>query len=635
MKKIISIILSLLLLLTLSACGSNGSSDTASSQSGAESVLDNGTAEEIELSKNLNSLNFSNTFSPIYGGDDAFLNYNPDRGYRTELVLLIKSEFIDEEFLGEGKVFSSKSEADERKILLGPGYNVVEIQENGVTKYAVRYVELWRTIFTDKDEEYNKKIINEVFDFYYRIDENGNFKYDPSHLVLSYLYLTEWNNRSLSNGALECVRQYFEVCRDRQIKNMLRFSYNWEYAIPNTNEHNRYLLSTQCIDSIGLGMHTKQLGPIVGEFKDTIHSISNGFLGFVGEWARPYQWPEIDYNTAMKAIVDNLCAPYGIYFSSRMPEYRYDFLKAYPNYEYAHLIGLNCDAFYGEQTRPNWNSADYQYGIFDTNYNINWYNHATDTAYYTPADGEMYTQQALSMYNMRPYGYEAMLQLAHHRYSAFSYWHGYMDTIENPDFKYDNVMKSWQNPNDKQGYYAPVSIDKLKEMGIVYDPAWFTDKTGNERTGLNAYEFIRDHLGYRLRLTDASLDWKTGETVYANVSFNIKNYGFAAAFNIHSELVILDENNNLLSKAEAGDPSKWISVESDLYSNGKYTVTDDVQDKILTHTVNTRIKMPLKAGKYKLALRLYADNDIPVRLANDMEYLDGYHILSNFEITAK
>ena len=45
--------------------------------------------------------------------------------------------------------------------------------------------------------------------------------------------------------------------------------------------------------------------------------------------------------------------------------------------------------------------------------------------------------------------------------------------------------------------------------------------------------------------------------------------------------------------------------------------------------------MPLKEGNYKLALRLYSDNDASARLANDIEYKFGCHILSDFEITEK
>lgn len=619
LRRIFSILLVLLLVLSATACEKNSKDESVAKK---------------KLAKQFNSINIEAEFEPIYGGDDAFLNYNPDRGFRTELVLIVKSEFIDDEFLGEGKLFDTKQEADSRQIYLGPGYNVVEVNKDGTTKYAVRYVELWRTIFTEKDEEYNKKIINEVFDFYYRMNDNGEYKYDPSHLVLSYIYLTEWNTRALSNGALECVRQYFEVCRERQIKNMLRFSYNWGYNIPNTTEENRTLLQSQCINEIGLGMHTKQLGPLCGEFKDTIHSISNGFLGFVGEWASVYQWPLIDYNMAMKLIMDNICVPNDIYYSSRMPKYRYDFLKAYPDEKYSRLIGLNCDAFYGEQKRPYWNSEEYQYGLIDSNYNINWYDYATETAYYAPADGEMYTQQVLTMYDMRPYGYECMLQLAHHRYSAFSYWHGYLDTIENPEFRDTNIMNAWQNPNDNKGYYAPVTLEKLKTMKIIYDPAWLTDKNGNSREGLDAYDYIRDHLGYRLRLIDSKLSWDTSESHIASVSFNIKNFGFAAAFNIRSELIILNETGEIVSHTDAGDPSKWISLPDDLY-NDNYAVAGSIEDKVITHKVDSQIEMPLQEGRYTLALRLYADNDIPVRLANDMSYKDGYHILSNFDITKK
>lgn len=619
LRRIIAILLTIALLLSVTACAK-------------KSQVTNESANE--RAKQFNSINLEASFNPVYGGDDSFLNNNPDRGFRTELVLIVKSEFIDDEFLGEGKLFDSKEEADTRQIYLGPGYNVVEVKKNGTTKYAVRYVELWRTIFTEKDEEYNKKIINEVFDFYYRMNDNGEYKYDPSHLVLSYIYLTEWNTRALSNGALECVRQYFEVCRERQIKNMLRFSYNWGYNITNYNEENRLLLQTQCINEIGLGMHTRQLGPLCGEFKDTIHSISNGFLGFVGEWASVYQWPEIDYNMALKLIMDNICVPNDIYYSCRMPKYRYDFLKAYHDEKYSRLIGLNCDAFYGEQTRTYWNSEEFQYGIVDPSYNLNWYDVATETAYMAPADGEMFTQQVLTMYDMRPYGYECMLQLAHHRYSAFSYWHGYLDTIENPEFKDTNIMSSWQNPNDKKGYYAPVTLEKLKELKIIYDPAWIVDSNKSIREGLDAYEYIRDHLGYRLRLIDAKLDWDTSKSSAACVTFNIKNFGFAAAFNIQSELIILNDQGEIVSRAEAGDPSKWISLPADLY-NDNYSIAGSIETKIITHEVKTEIEMPLDEGSYTLALRLYTDNDIPARLANDIEYKNGFHVLSNFDITKK
>jgi hypothetical protein len=132
-----------------------------------------------------------------------------------------------------------------------------------------------------------------------------------------------------------------------------------------------------------------------------------------------------------------------------------------------------------------------------------------------------------------------------------------------------------------------------------------------------------------------TFDWDTSSSNFADVSFNIKNFGFAAAFNIYSELAILDEKYNVVSTVEAGDPSKWISLPTDLYSNGKYRLEGDIQDYILTHNVATQIEMPLKEGKYKLALRLYSDNDAPARLANDIEYKLGYHILKDFEITKK
>ena len=612
MKKIISVILCFVMLVTLASCGKK--------------------IEKTYKASDFNSIEFTSEFNPIYGGNDTFLNYNPDRGFRTHLVLYVKEKSIEGEFLGTGRIFTSKTAADDFRNEMGLGYSVVEVKEGGETKYAVRYVEMWRTVFADKDEEYNKKIINEAFDFYFRIKE-GAFRYDPSKLSLSYVYLTDWHDRELTDSALTVVRQFFEVCRSREIKNELRFSYNGDYAIENTGSIQKALLKSQCITADALEMHTKQLGPLCGEFKDTIHLMSNGFLGYVGEWARSYQYPIIDYHFALKTIIDNICGPYGIYYSTRMPEYRYDFLEEYPDYQYAHLICTNNDAFYGEQKRPEWNSAGFQYGLIDKNYNISWYDHVTETAYATPQNGELYPQQLITKWMKIPYGYEVMLQLAHHRYATFSYWHGYLDTVVDQSYLATNVMYKWMNPDNKE-YYAPVSLGKLQDLGIIYDPAWLVDENGNKRK-LTAYEYIRDHLGYRLRLTDMSFDWQTDRSNYATVSFNIKNYGFSAAFNIYSELAILDEKYNVITTVEAGNPSEWISLPADLYNDGKYNFVGDIQDYVLTHNVTAEIEMPLTPGKYKIALRLYADNDLPARLANDIEYKFAYHILGDFEITEK
>lgn len=589
---------------------------------------------------NFNPISIKFSPEPMSGSDDKLLFDNPDRGYRTELCLLIKEHYPDEIYFGEGIRFDSEEEAEKHKVEKGPGYvySTVKDENDNILYYVVKFTERARSVFCDKDDDYNNKVLEGLFRSYFKLDAENNYRYDPSHLVLSYLYLTDFHNRAIPDSALKCIRLFFEFCRKRKVKNELRVSYNWEYLITHTEgDKNKWLLASECADYDTIVLHTEQLGSLIGTYKDTIHTISNGFVGFVGEWAWHYQWPEVDYNKTMMAIVENLCRPNGLYFSARLPKYRYNFEKAYPDYPYLHLVSLNNDAFFGEQeyespytypdgrkTVTRWNSENYGKNIVDDEYDVVWWDYTTESAYRTPQGGEMYVQQVLTSWNMRPYGYDAMLECAHHRHTSFSYWHGYLDTNENPAYTDTNIMTAWQNPDDKYGYYAPVTIEKVRELGIVYDPAWFYDESGKEITTRNAYDFLRDHLGYRIRLLSASLDWSGIRGDKAKVALKLKNYGFAAAFNLKAELIITDKNGNAVYRANAGEPSKWISLPAEYYINSK---TASALESVIEHDINIEIDMPKQNGEYNLAFKLSDCGNNSARLANKLVFENGLNII--------
>ena len=594
------------------------------------------------------TLDIQKTFTPLSGDKCDILMHNPDRGFRTELCLLIKEHYPKDVYFGEGVRFDTEEEAERHKVELGPGYVYSAVtDENGATLYyVVKFIEKARSVFCDMDDDYNKNVLDGLFRSYFRLDNYNNYRYDPSYLVLSYLYLTDFHNREIPASALKLMELYFEFCRKRKIKNMLRISYNWEYLLTHTEgDRNKWLLASECADEDTIILHTKQLSSLISKYKDTVHSISNGFVGFVGEWAWHYQWPEVDYNKVTYSIVDNLCRPNGLFFSARLPKYRYDFHNAYPDYEFKHLVSLNNDAFYGEQeyetvyTYPDgtetvcrWNSADYGKNIVDKDYNMCWWDYTAESAYKTPQDGELYVQQVLTRWNRRPYGYDCMLECAHHRHTSLSYWHGYLDTNENPEYFDTNIMTAWQNPDDSYGYYAPVSAEKLQELGIIYDPAWLKDEDGNILTDRNAYNFIRDHLGYRIRLTEMSAVIDDNSSDKMKISLKLKNFGFAAAFNLVSRISLLDAEYNPVSSTVAGVPSEWISLPSDIYPADNYKVTGDIQDYVLTHSIDCFVDLPKSSGKYYIAFSLENGVNNTAKTANNLDFVKGYNILDTFEI---
>lgn len=505
-------------------------------------------------------------YTPMNASDDGLLDANPDRGFRTEMVLFIEEKAV------EGKQYDG------------------------------------RTVFCDMSDDK----IDETLDFIFSIYFKESVK-PANNLFLAYVYLTPYHLSDISDGALRVVRRFFEKCRDRRVKSMLRFSYNNRYGRNwRVSDENKRLLESECADEKTILRHIQQLKPLVAEYADTIHTISCGFVGFVGEWAKPYQYPPVDYPTVIKAIVENLCVPNGLFFSIREPEYKNELLAREPYYEFQGYISHNNDAMYGEQPNKDWRSGTYWLG------HPAW-QQVIDEGAYTPQDGEMFTIGALVLadekrpYNPRiPAGIQMIIECAHHRHTSMSNWHCYTEALS-PTSKFykDNIMLNWQK-------HENVTPELLDFNRIIYDPDWFYDDNG-VRVDRDPYEFLRDHLGYRLKAESVFI---YGRDEFS-VELNIKNYGFAAAFYLESSLAVLDENYNVVSEIMVGEPETWYSHDPDNY----------LSTEVLEHIVSAQFEAPEKEGKYYIAFGLKNTMGTSARLANsNIDFENGYNILYQFEV---
>ena len=478
--------------------------------------------------------------APLTSEGDEKLADNPDRGYRTEFVIYVKRTLPDGE------------------------------------KPAAR------TVYVDQSEEKIREAIQNIFKIYiYNRDEQAK-------LSLSYIYITDWRKKAIDDDNLmNFFRIYFTMCREQKIKNMLRICY-----CSATNQLD------EGADEQTIVRHTKQLKDVISEFSDTIHTISCGFVGAYGEWAKTYQYPEVDYATVIKAIVENLCVPNDLYFSIRSPSYKNLVGK---DYKYYWSISHNNDALFGEQKR-GWESGGYEVGTPD-------WEQVTREGAYTPQGGEMFVNGAMIDTGRIPVGWEVILECYNHRHTSLSFWHGYLEA-----YSKDNVMKRWQ-------LNEVVTSEKLTANGMVHDPNWFVNKNG-EAVHRNPYEFLRDHLGYRLFAKDVNVDWSGSLTDKIKISMNLNNFGFAAAFNMHSGFALLDENYNVVSTVEAGEPKTWYNRDPD---NPK-------SSEVLTHNVSAELDAATVTGTYYLAFYLKNTMETHAALANDIPYENGFNILYSFEI---
>ena len=136
-------------------------------------------------------------------------------------------------------------------------------------------------------------------------------------------------------------------------------------------------------------------------------------------------------------------------------------------------------------------------------------------------------------------------------------------------------MVRWKN--------QPVTEKWLKENGLAYSENWFKSADG-ETVERNVYDYLRDYVGYRLSAQKLSVN-KSGDNKI-KVELTLQNHGLSAAFNITSQLVILDKDGNEVASAEAGNPAEWYTADPSDYNNRKQ----------LDHTVTAELELPQKSG---------------------------------------
>jgi hypothetical protein len=137
-----------------------------------------------------------------------------------------------------------------------------------------------------------------------------------------------------------------------------------------------------------------------------------------------------------------------------------------------------------------------------------------------------------------------------------------------------------------------------------------------QETGRTAYEYIRDHLGYRFQLKEATIPILISRSDQASITIKLKNFGFAPLINKRPVyLVLIDEKNQPVEYLTESDPRKWLPADAS--PDGMYTIEHSV------HFNNS-----FSPGIYKVGIwmpdeseELKYNTDYAIRLANgDMEY---------------
>lgn len=476
------------------------------------------------------------------------------------------------------------------------------------------------------------------------------------NLTVAQTYCYIPNATELSQETLDSVSTAFGQLRDAGVKALWRFAY--DRAMPGEN---RYTVETV------LG-HIAQLQPTFSQNLDALYVLQAGFLGSWGEWHSSQL--NIEANaTSTSAIVEaelfSLLPP-DRKLNVRVPVYKLsgvlrregavddrmgwgildqeqskrDTAVARVGYDNDGFMSTQGDGgtFGSTYTSRSWDpkaaktapfpiqgdalSSSLATPLYRTQHGgfiDPQYGYASRESAWLPVDGEMFWHAGHQQYDPKwpvvVAAETAAWRLREMHYSTLSLVHGYLDGI--PTQMQNETIGSWMreelNTTLLGLYRLPISA-------------------GYSSVPHTGYEYIRDHLGYRLELVEASfpdrIQGTPGNPFVLEFSASLMNYGFAAPVNRRPVWVVLLSSNNqsLAWKSESSlaDPTDWQPF-----------LPGDPTFSVMLHTMGGSVKMvPAGAGSVasssgRLALGLLLPDArsttaaYSMRFANaQVEYID-------------
>lgn len=371
---------------------------------------------------------------------------------------------------------------------------------------------------------------------------------DGVTLVQQYIYLTKWVESDISQEGLDNIQKIFDGLRSHGCKAILRFAYNYTGLDTSGGESERWILR-----------HIEQLQPLLEKNKGLIATIQSGFLGAWGEWHNsPLANNQAAKNKIMNALLNAYPAPYCI--EIRTPDHKN--ALTFDRESDKMRMGFNNDYFTAGQ-HPLAPGNDFVPGD-------NWYQQATAESPSFYMSGEIPYNEQSEWGLSTLIGRIATLKiLRDHHYSAF-------DITQN----FELNIYSWKQ--------SSVTADRLKQAKILFDENYFMED--GRKVSRSFYEFVRDHLGYRLNVQNSSeLKAENGKLIY---NVNLTNTGFATVVNPKLVyLVLLSEAGEVVKELKLDvNPKDWQPFDPAL---GSYDV--------LTHTLKGTVDAGV-SGKYKVGI---------------------------------
>ncbi len=417
--------------------------------------------------------------------------------------------------------------------------------------------------------------------------EAQKYASDSITLVQTYFYLTQTVGRPLSEKNFAAMQTFFDKLRELGMKAVLRFAYETEFL-------GRAKTGPTMED---VRMHTSQLKPFLEKNKDVIHVVQAGFIGAWGEWHGSFHGLEKTDDSkreVLNMILD--MTPKDRNLQIRVPGYKNLLGKEHPDYNrvsfHDDFIVIKTHVWDGGMSEgtPSYEQIVKESPYLVVDGELPWGSWSMNRDPDDPDGGWLID------------GEQTARRLFLQHYTSLSAIHNYKEG--NTSDKYS--MMYWKE--------MPVSIDFLKQEKMPVSDSYFQKRDGTP-IDRNVFDYIRDHLGYRIELQSLSTNkrWVKGENP---IDLSLINRGFSTLYNEHKVgFVLLDQEGNVC-----------VETFTDINVNDWQPYGPNDENRIpLVHNIKTTIILPesLPKGNYRLALwipdgseQLMYDPKFAIRCAN-------------------
>lgn len=422
----------------------------------------------------------------------------------------------------------------------------------------------------------------------YLEEQSEFYASDSISLVQTYFYLTGAVGKELTEENFRTMDIFFDKLRELGKKAVLRFAYETDFM-------GRVTTGPTLQDII---RHADQLKPFLKKNKDVIQVVQAGMIGAWGEWHSSFHGLEGSEETK-RIILEKILemTPENRMVQVRVPSYK-------------NLLKRDGKMYNRTSFHDDFIIIDPHQWDGDMHEGTALFDQIVRESPYLPVDGELpWGNWSVNKGPDNPEpgwivdGVKTARQLFLQHYTSLSAIHNYKE--KGTTDKYS--MMYWKE--------TPVSESYLQENHMPVSDGYFRKKDGSS-VERSAFDYIRDHLGYRIELQEMTVPSSLSAEDSNLIELSLINRGFSTLFNEHPVyLVLIDETGNVCYTSQTdANVNDWQP-----YQPGNSLCTP------LIHKITSDLKIPanLSKGTYRLGLwipddsdRLKYNNRFAIRCAN-------------------